>query len=184
MSGFVRLALPAEAAAITAVQRAVLRDPTHPYHPLLAHLVPEEMTAVWRQAILAPPLASYRVLVATPLGPSTGSEPIVGMVAVGPSSDPDAEPTDGQVLDLLVHPAARRQGHGSRLVQAAVETLRMDGFTRATWWLTAGDDALRSFVQAMGWAPDGTHAEVDNDYLRLKQVRLHTDISQVSGVAE
>ncbi|MDO5285660.1 MAG: GNAT family N-acetyltransferase [Actinomycetia bacterium] len=179
MSGLVRLALPAEATAITEVQRAVLREPSHPYHPLLAHLDPGEMTQVWRQAVLAPPLASYRVLVAT----SGPSQPVVGMVAVGPSSDPDAEAGDGQVLELLVHPAARRQGHGSRLVQAAVETLRLDGFTRATWWLASTDDALRRFLTAMGWAPDGVHGEIDNDYLRLKQVRLHTDISEVSGPA-
>ncbi len=174
--GFVRLALPAEARAITDLQRAVLAEPTHPYMPLLAQMPADEMTRVWHEAITRPPLASYRVLVATEgHGPDS---PVVGMVAVTPSGDPDAEAEDGEVADLFVHPARRGQGHGTRLVQAAVDTMRADGFTRARWWLVSTDDELRAFLTGMGWAPDGAHAEQQVEGLHLKLVRLHTDISE------
>jgi len=99
------------------------------------------------------------------------------MVAVGPSEDEDAEETDGQVLEFMVAETARSRGHGSRLVHAAVDTLRADRFTRATWWLPSTADDLRSWLQDMGWGPDGVHASADGPSGALKLVRLHTDIS-------
>jgi hypothetical protein len=65
------------------------------------------------------------------------------------------------------------------LLQACADTLRADGFTRATWWVRATDDPLRAFLSGAGWAPDGAHAEVGDeaDARGVKFVRLHTDIS-------
>lgn len=70
-------------------------------------------------------------------------------------------------------------GAGSRLVNAAVDTLRADGFTRATWWVRTTDDVLRAFLSEAGWAPDGAHRETgtEDEQTRVKEVRLHTDIS-------
>jgi GNAT superfamily N-acetyltransferase len=98
-----------------------------------------------------------------------------------PSPDPDADPVaDGELGDLVVHPAHRRAGHGSRLLQAGVDTLRADRFTRATTWLRTDDDVRRRFLTEAGWAPDGAHRELDlhgDGSVRVKQVRLHTDVS-------
>ena len=90
------------------------------------------------------------------------------------NNDPDAGPEDGLVAELAVEPAARGRGHGTRLVQAAVDTLKADGFTRATWWVSSKDDALRGLLTSTGFAPDGAHQEVgDEDGGHLKLVRLH-----------
>jgi len=100
----------------------------------------------------------------------------------GPSTDPDSDPIkDGEVVELTVDPSQTRHGHGSRLVQACADTLRADGFTRATVWLAAGDDARRGFLVDAGWAPDGAHRELDlrgDGSVRVKQVRLHTDLTE------
>jgi GNAT superfamily N-acetyltransferase len=77
----------------------------------------------------------------------------------------------------MVSPPSRSHGHGSRLVQAAVDTMRADGFTHATWWLPSTADELRGWLQDMGWAPDGVHAAAEGPAGQLKLVRLHTDIS-------
>ncbi len=77
-----------------------------------------------------------------------------------------------------------RAGHGSRLLHAAVDTMRSDRFSRATIWLTATDDALRSFLAAQGWAADGAHRELDlygDGSVTVKQIRLHTDLSEDPG---
>jgi hypothetical protein len=64
-------------------------------------------------------------------------------------------------------------------VQAAVDTLKADRFTRAVTWLGATDDETRAFLTAGGWAPDGAHRTLDltgDGSVQVKQVRLHTDL--------
>lgn len=171
----VRLALPAEAGSIAALQRRGWQQ------TLPAELVPDvlgsvdlaTMTSSWEAAILRPPLAQFRVLVAVE------DTRVVGFAALGPSDDPDAEAgTDGLVAEFVVDPQAQRRGHGSRLLNACVDTLAADGFTRATWWAHASDDVLRRFLTDAGWAADGAHTEVAvaEGGPSLKLVRLHTAI--------
>lgn len=169
----VRLALPSEAAAVAQVQRrAWAEDPD--LAALLEGLDAEEMTRAWWRAIAQPPLAELRVLVATE--PTAQGSTICGFVALGPSDDDDAEAHDGQVGEFLVDPRWRRRGHGSRLLNAAVDTLRADGFTRAVWWVRSTDDALRTFLVESGWGPDGAHREsgTEDGRARVKEIRLHT----------
>jgi GNAT superfamily N-acetyltransferase len=107
---------------------------------------------------------------------------VVGFALTGPATDPDCDSVaDGELSEIVLDPDERRQGHGSRLLQAAVDTLRADRFERAVTWLVASDDALRGFLDGAGWAPDGAHRELDLDgagTVRVKQVRLHTDLRQ------
>ena len=150
-----------------------------------AGLLPDEMlsaldtgafAAQWSEAITRPAEARNRVLVAL-AGPD-----VVGFALTAVADDPDADPAnDGQVAELVVDPDHQRAGHGSRLLQACADTLRADRFTRATLWATSTDDALRGFLTDAGWAPDGAHRELDltgDGSVRVKQVRLHTDLSQ------
>ena len=76
-----------------------------------------------------------------------------------------------------VEEAERGKGHGSRLLQAVVDTLRADRFSRAVTWTIASDDALRTFLVDAGWGADSAHRELDLDgtgATTVKQVRLHT----------
>jgi GNAT superfamily N-acetyltransferase len=175
----VRLAMPNQALAIAELQRrswsATL--PADTAEQLLGSVDLESMAASWRAAIERPPLAQLRVLVAVT------SDRVVGFAAVGPSDDPDADASeDGLVAEFSVDPPAWRQGHGSRLLNACVDTLRADGFLRATWWVRADNDIVRGFLAEAGWASDGAHTEVaiDEDGPRVKLVRLHTAISEAS----
>lgn len=167
----VRLALPGEAAAITTVQRAAWATDADEAR-FLDEISESDMREAWEQAILRPPLAQYRVLVA--IEEST----LVGFAAVGPSADPDADPRDAEIAEFVIHPDARGRGNSSRLEHAVIDTLRADGFVLARWWLRSTDDSLRAFLTDSGWAPDGATREVGNDEgtLRLKQVRLHTSL--------
>lgn len=172
----VRLALPGEAAAIAAVQRRSWSQtlPSDLATAVLESVDLAAMTDSWEAAILRPPLAQFRVLVAV------GEAHVVGFAALGPSDDPDAEPdADALVAEFVIDPVAQRRGHGSRLLNAVVDTLRADGFSRATWWVRASDDVLRRFLTGAGWAADGAHTEVAlaEGGPRVKLVRLHTAIS-------
>jgi hypothetical protein len=45
------------------------------------------------------------------------------------------------------------------------------------------DDSLRRFLTTAGWAADGSTREIGSDDvdLRMRQVRLHTDLSTTPG---
>jgi GNAT superfamily N-acetyltransferase len=172
----VRVAVPADATAIARVQVASWR---REYADLLpAELVDamnaEEFAEHWAQSLQRPGDARNRVLVAL------DGDDVRGFAVTGPSADPDADSiADGEIAELTVDPEHRREGHGSRLLQASVETLRSDRFVRGLLWLASYDDDARRFVTEAGWAPDGAHRELDlrgDGAVRVKQVRLHTDL--------
>ncbi len=174
----VRLAWPDDAAAIGAVQVRTWAEQYADVLPPEALPGPADAAAAaetWRAALLSPGDARNRVLVA--LERAT----VVGYVVTVPSADPDSDPiADGEVQELAVHPDHRRRGHGSRLLQAAADTLAADRFTRALTWLLATDDRGRRFLTEAGWGPDGAHRELDLDgsgAVRVKQVRLHTALT-------
>lgn len=169
-----RVAWADDAPAIAAVQVRAWRASYADLLPaeLLAALQVDELAATWRGALVRPPDARNRVLVALE------RNLVTGFALTGPATDPDCDPVaDGEITDLTVDPHKRGQGHGSRLMQAGIDTLQADRFTRAVTWLPAQDDATRAFLTAAGWAPDGAHRTLDltgDGTVQVKQVRLHT----------
>ena len=119
----------------------------------LAAATPEEFAQVWRESLARPPSGAYRLLVAC------AGEEVIGFAAVGPSADPDATDVDAELLVGGVSPVARRAGHGSRLLNATVDTAGLTGFARVRTWLLATDEATRAFLAAAGFAPDGARRE-------------------------
>lgn len=171
----VRVAWADDAPAIAQVQVQAWRE-------MYADLVPpdalpagaEQTVDHWRASLARPADARQRVLVALE------RNRVVGFALTSPATDPDCDPVaDGEVSELTLDPAERGRGHGSRLLQAAADTLRSDRFTRAVTWTMAGDDALRSFLTGAGWAADGAHRSLDLDGAgdtTVNQVRLHCSL--------
>lgn len=171
----VRLAMPSEAVDIARIQRRAWNE-TGILAAAVAEMPADEATRAWHEAITKPPLAHFRVLVAI------GEVGVVGFAVTGPSPDEDAAERDGAIGEFVVDPKFRGLGHGSRLINAAVDTLRTDGYDVATMWVQAADDAMRAFFVSCGWGPDGAHQEVaaDESGEHLKLVRLHTDITKAA----
>lgn len=177
----VRVGWAEDAAAIAAVQVRAWR---HDYADLLpadvlAALDAEEFERAWTSSLTATEDARNRVLVALE------RQTVHGFAVTGPASDPDLDPIAvGELSELTVDPAATRQGHGSRLLQACVDTLRADRFETAVVWLTSADDGRRRFLTGAGWAADGAHRELDlygDASVLVRQVRLHTDLTDLPG---
>jgi GNAT superfamily N-acetyltransferase len=129
----------------------------------------------WERAVLLPPSPRHRVLVAV-----AGGE-VAGAAATVPASDPDLDRGSVSELTLLVvDPSQRRQGHGSRMLAAAVDGMRSTDDRVAVAWLPAPDDQTRQFLESAGWAPDGAHrtTQVDDGSDPVKWLRLATDLTQ------
>jgi len=149
-----------------------------------AGLLPEEVLAefegprfagAWRRSLESPPTTLHRLLVAC------AGEQVVGFAAIGPAEDEgDATVPEGagELLVLAVHPAARRAGHGSRLLNAAADTLRANDRTVLLAWLPAADEGARAFVQRAGLEPDGAWRDrvVGPDGQTLREIRVRAQL--------
>jgi GNAT superfamily N-acetyltransferase len=179
--GFVRPARAGDADSLARVQVASWRCGYAGIVPddLLAGLTGDEAQGVWRdrwrEAITNPPTSRHRVLVAVS---GTPSREVAGFVSAGPATDADRWPgTDGELYELRVRPDLTGQGHGSRLLHAAADTLVEYGFHTVSIWALASDSALRHFLESAGWAADGARGELDVG-TSVPVVRLHTRISE------
>ncbi|HET6968890.1 MAG TPA: GNAT family N-acetyltransferase [Ornithinibacter sp.] len=166
----VRRARPNDAPAIGMVQALVFREAYAGRVPddVVALFEPDAFARSWRESLTAPPEGVHRLMVAC------AGDQVVGLAAIGPSQDPDAGGASGEVTVLGVHPDARRQGHGSRLLNAGVDVLREAGADSVSVWVLSDDEAVRAFLAASGFAPDGAYRDrvVSPDGGTLREVRL------------
>lgn len=173
----VRPAREAEAAEVGRIQIATWQVgyATILPAPVLAGLSAETAAAAWHQAITATPSSRHHLLVALE------GQSVVGFVAAAPADDleaDDPEPTSTVAVGpLLVEPRWGRRGHGSRLLAAVIDLARSDGMTRAIAWLPEADSTSRAFFASAGWAADGYARVLDTGAGDLREVRIHTSLT-------
>jgi len=172
----VRRARPNDVPAVGMVQATVFREAYAGRVPddVVELFEPDAFARTWRESLSAPPEGVHRLLVAC------AGEQVVGLAAIGPSQDPDAGSAAGEVTVLAVHPDARRQGHGSRLLNASVDLLAEAGAESVTLWLLADDERTRAFLAASGFSPDGAFRDrvVSPDGGTLREVRLTAELGE------
>lgn len=172
----VRVARESDAAAVGMVQAAVWRDAYADVVPaeVVAAFEPRAFAAVWRRSLAEPPEGVYRLLAAC------AGDQVVGLASIGPSQDPDASPLTGELSQIGVHPEARRAGHGSRLLNAAVDTLRDAGADTLHTWVLARDEGTRAFLAQAGLSPDGAWRDrvVSPNGDTVREVRLVAAIGE------
>lgn len=162
----VRTARVSDTPAVGLVQATVWRE-------TFAELLPAEalqqfegpaFAHAWRRSLQDPPGPVHRLLVAC-----AGAQ-VVGFAAIAPTEEPDT----GELLVLGVHPDARRAGHGSRLLNAAADTLRAHDRTGMQAWVPDADERTRAFLATAGLEPDGAWRDrvVDPEGATLREVRL------------
>lgn len=139
--------------------------------PLLETVDADFYAERWQKALTSPPSDRHRVLVATADGRP------VGFAAVEPATDADADPDESELSVLVVDPAHRRQGHGSRLLSAVSDTCRAEGVNDLITWLFARDADGRAYLEGSGWGADGATRVLDADVVLLAQLRLRTTLT-------
>jgi len=180
----VRTARPTDVSSVAYVQAAVWREA---YGELVDQDVRDAFTArsfesVWRESLQAPPSVRHRLLVATQL------QNVVGFAAIGPAGDLAAasDTTVGEIYTLGVAPDHRGQGNGSRLLNAAVDTLRAGDFDSVITWVLGNDEQTRAFLASAGLQPDGAWRDrvISADGRTAREVRLAAALVEAPGPDE
>lgn len=182
--GYVRPARPEDAGEIARIQLSTWRTAYRRLLPrhVLDQLDEEWMAQQWREAVLSPPSDRHRLLVAVE---QADQSYLVGFLAAGPPDEAALAPEENPsvlgddvaaITDLLVEPRWGRRGHGSRLLSAAVDFWRQDGFDTAVAWAYEQDKATINFLTSAGWRPDGAARALDVEDLLVPQVRLHVSL--------
>ncbi|SDT77864.1 GNAT family N-acetyltransferase [Actinoplanes derwentensis] len=182
--GFVRPARPEDAAEIARIQLSTWRTAYRRMFPphVLDNLDEDYLARGWAEAISAPPSSRHRVLIAVEQGESVTT--VVGFAGSGPADEQALAPEEkpladdvAAVTDLLIEPRWGRRGHGSRLLAAAVDNWRDDGFQTAVAWVYDADPVMKAFLGSTGWEPDGASRALDVDDLLVPQARLHVALA-------
>lgn len=172
----VRRARPSDAPAVGVIQAETFAQTYAARLPseVIAAFEPRAFAKVWREGLENPPAGAHALFVAC-----AGAQ-VVGFVAVGPAQDPDAAGDQAEVTVLCVHPAARRQGHGSRLLNAAADHVRELGAGGMSAWVLVEEEGTRGFVQGAGFDPDGAFRDrvVSADGDTLREVRLSCTLAE------
>ncbi|GIG54232.1 GNAT family N-acetyltransferase [Demequina activiva] len=123
----------------------------------------DEVLATWGAAIQSPPSREHKVFVATD-GPH-----VVGFAAMA---------SGGEIVALEVAPEHRRAGHGSRLLAACVDTLRIQGGTTLRAWALEGDDAREAFLTGAGLGEGGVRRGMDGPDGELAERMFRAELAQ------
>jgi GNAT superfamily N-acetyltransferase len=161
MTVTIRAAVPADAAAVSAVQVKARRQ-------AYAELMPPEALAMmtaqvtpWTWAIRLNPAARLGWgLVAIEGGT------VVGFVFVSPNHEGLANV--GDLESLHVDPARQGAGVGTLLHDAGLDLLARHGFTSYVLWVLEGNERAIRFYLHRGWRPDGQRVhDIGGDFLRF-----------------
>lgn len=175
VSTTVRTATPEDAPAIGKIHAGVFATTYASVIPAdqLDDLSEDVFRDAWASSLTTPPSPVHRVIVAE-LGGA-----VVGFAAIAPCTDADAEAGEAELVALAVDPAYRRQGHGSRLLNTAADTLRANDFTEAIAWVLDTDVATGDFLTKAGLMADGANRtrQLSDEQPPAREVRLRASLS-------
>ncbi|WP_062076473.1 GNAT family N-acetyltransferase [Demequina globuliformis] len=147
-----RPAVPGDEEAITAIQLAAWALTLG--EQAVEALPRDQILAQWTAAIEAPPSRQHRVFIATD-GPH-----VVGFAALATT----------EIIALEVAPEHRRLGHGSRLLAACVDTVRITGGGEIKAWALEGDEVRAAFLNSAGLGEGGVRRGIDGPGDELHEV--------------
>jgi ribosomal protein S18 acetylase RimI-like enzyme len=93
---------------------------------------------------------------------------VVGMVAAGPSPDPQGA---GELFAINVDPDHWGSGAGRALLGAAQVELERMGFVESVLWVLPGNARARRFYERAGWAADGAERTSEVFGVTVAEVR-------------
>lgn len=102
---------------------------------------------------------------------------IIGTASFGAARD-SALPCRGELISLYLLPEYFGRGLGGRLLDAALDRLRAQGFTGVLLWVLAQNSRARRFYARHGFTPDGGARFMEIGGARLEELRYVRFLSE------
>ena len=100
---------------------------------------------------------------------------LLGFSTSGASRDEDADASVGEVRSFFVAAGRWRQGVGSALMGAALDSLRERGCTEATVWSFAANERANAFYERAGFTRDGAE-KMEDAWACLPEARFRRSL--------
>ena len=101
---------------------------------------------------------------------------VVGWCTFGKNRDLDAKPTTGELHGIYVIPEQIGTGAGSKLMENVIETLKSEGYTKATLWVLSDNETTKQWYEKKGWKADGTTKVEERKDFNLNEMRYSIDL--------
>ena len=101
---------------------------------------------------------------------------IVGWIQGGKNRDEDLSSDVGELGGIYVHPDWQGKGVGSKLMEFFIETLRSEGYKKATLWVLDTNQKTRNWYESKGWNVEGKTKIEPRDGFELHEVRYSIDL--------
>lgn len=102
---------------------------------------------------------------------------VVGFVTIGPDPDDSAS---GHVLLIYTRPEVWGSGVGTELMNAALRSLRDQGFGEVILWVLEGNTRARAFYERGGWSVQDARRSIDYGGVLLPAVEYRRDLARVN----
>lgn len=102
---------------------------------------------------------------------------IVGLCNVGPNRDTDVNSNVGEVYGIYVDPNSQGKGVGTQLMEKGLETLKKEGYEKATLWVLTSNEKTRRFYEDKGWSIEGKTKTEPRKNFDLHETRYIIDFT-------
>jgi ribosomal protein S18 acetylase RimI-like enzyme len=105
---------------------------------------------------------------------------VVGFAGIDATTDEDSDKENvGEIRAIYLAPNVWRKGYGRRLVDTAIESLRLQGFAEVTLWVLHNNQRAIKFYESLGFQPDGTtKIDVRENNVQLHEVRYRRSLEK------
>lgn len=124
----------------------------------------EQRTEGWKKQLESPEKGVYSFVVEV-------DGRVVGWCTAGFSRDEDAVKEVGEIYGIYIHPDYMRTGLGSQLSNQALNSLRNDGYRKATLWVLITNEKTRKWYEKKGWRVEGKTKTDKRGDVELHEIR-------------
>lgn len=96
---------------------------------------------------------------------------VLGFCGAGKSRDEFAEKNTGEVMSIYVDPETIHKGVGSKMLAAALDYLKEQGYGQVTLWVLTTNQKAREFYEKKGFVPDQATKIVKREGFDLHETR-------------